>query len=111
MTMGMMKPPAATVAHALWLAALLTHGWAGATPQLAQEMRCMNCHALDRKLVGPSFRDVARRYAQQPQAQARLAEKIVKGGAGAWGPVPMAANPHVKPEDAQRLAAWVLGLL
>lgn len=70
----------------------------------------MNCHALDRKLVGPSLRDVARRYAQQPGAATMLAGKIVKGGAGAWGPVPMAANPHVKPEDAQRLAVWVLSL-
>lgn len=68
----------------------------------------MNCHALERKLVGPALRDVARRYGAQPDAAARLAEKIVKGGAGAWGPVPMAANPHVTADEAKRLAAWVL---
>ena len=70
----------------------------------------MNCHTLDRKIVGPSFKNVAQRYAKQADAVPRLAEKIVKGGGGAWGPVPMAANPHVSADEARRLAAWVLSI-
>ena len=70
----------------------------------------MNCHALDRKIVGPSFKDVAQRYAKLADAAPRLAEKIVKGGGGAWGPVPMAANPHVSADEARRLAVWVLSI-
>ena len=91
----------------LTLALLLpTPAWA--SPELARDKRCMNCHALERKLVGPAFKDVARRYAAQPDAVPRLAEKIVNGGAGAWGPVPMAANPHVSAVQARELALWVM---
>jgi cytochrome c len=79
-----------------------------ADPDLARQKRCMNCHALERKVVGPAFRDVALRYVARPDAVPLLAQKIVKGGANAWGPVPMAANPHVSAEEAARLAAWVL---
>lgn len=68
----------------------------------------MGCHAVDRKIIGPSFKDVAARYAGQPDAAARLAEKMIKGGSGAWGAVPMPANPKVTPEEARQLAAWVL---
>lgn len=81
---------------------------AAAAARLAQEKRCLNCHAVERKLVGPSFRDVARRYRGQAGAVDLLAGKIVKGGAGAWGPVPMAANPHVSAAEARLLADWVL---
>jgi cytochrome c len=83
---------------------------AQATEALARQKNCLNCHAVDRKLVGPAFKDVARRYAGQKDAVPKLAEKVVKGGAGAWGPVAMAANPQVSPEEAQRLVEWVLGL-
>jgi cytochrome c len=81
-----------------------------ASPELARQRNCMNCHALERKLVGPALRDVGRRYAGQPDAAARLAGKIVNGGAGAWGAVAMPANPQVSPDEARRLAAWVLTL-
>ncbi len=81
---------------------------ASASPALARDKRCLNCHAIDHKLVGPAFKDVARRYAGQADAVARLADKIVKGGAGAWGPVPMPANPQVSPAEARLLATWVL---
>jgi cytochrome c len=77
---------------------------------MAKDKRCMNCHAMDRKLVGPALKDVARRYAGQANAVPLLASKIVQGGSGAWGPVPMAANPHVNADEARRLAVWVLGL-
>jgi len=96
------------------LVALLTtgavlHGTvAFASPELAQSKICMGCHAVDRKLIGPSFKDVAARYAGQPEAGARLAEKIVKGSAGTWGAVPMPANPKISADQARQLAAWVL---
>lgn len=77
---------------------------------LATSKNCMACHAVDKKLVGPSFKDVANRYASQSDATAKLAGKIVKGGSGVWGPVPMPANNQVSEADAQKLAAWVLSL-
>jgi cytochrome c len=81
---------------------------AAADLELARQKNCMNCHAIERKVVGPAFRDVARRYAGKPEVAAMLAEKIVKGGGGAWGPVPMAANPQLKAAEARQLAEWVL---
>ena len=81
---------------------------AHADPALAKERNCMNCHQIERKVVGPAFVDVARRYAGKPGAATLLADKIVKGGAGNWGPVAMSANPKVTPAEAQKLAAWVL---
>ena len=97
--------------HALaLLAALLAAPAAWASPQLAQQKTCMACHAVDRKLVGPSYKDVAAKYAGQPGAADKLAEKIVKGGAGVWGAVPMPANPRVSPAEAKQLANWILTL-
>lgn len=89
-------------------AAVMHASYALASPELARDKVCMGCHAVDRKLIGPSFKDVAARYAGQPDAVARLSERIVKGGSGAWGVVPMPANPRIKPEEAQQLATWVL---
>ncbi len=81
-----------------------------ASPELAQTSRCMACHQIDRKVVGPAFREVGRRYAGRADAATHLARKIREGGSGAWGAVPMAANPHVSEADAKRLAQWVLTL-
>lgn len=75
---------------------------------LAQSKNCMACHAVDKKLVGPSFKDVAAKYAGQKDAADKLAVKVVKGGSGVWGPVPMPANPQVNEADAKKLVAWVL---
>jgi cytochrome c len=75
---------------------------------LASAKNCMSCHAVDKKLVGPSFRDVAVKYAGQKDAVDRLAVKIIKGGAGVWGPVPMPANAQVNEAEAKQLAAWAL---
>ena len=77
---------------------------------LARKKNCMACHTVDKKIVGPSYKDVARRYAGQKDAEARLAEKIVKGGKGAWGEVPMPPNATVKPDEAAALARWILSL-
>ena len=75
---------------------------------LATAKNCMACHALDKKLVGPAYKDVAAKYAGDKTAADKLASKIQKGGAGVWGPVPMPANPQVSEAEAKKLAAWVL---
>ncbi len=79
-----------------------------ANADLAQKKSCMACHATDKKLVGPAYKEVAAKYAGQKDAAAKLAEKIQKGGVGAWGQVPMPANPQVNPAEAKQLADWVL---
>jgi cytochrome c len=79
-----------------------------ANADLAQKKNCLACHAADKKLVGPSYKDVAAKYAGQKDAVAKLAEKIQKGGVGVWGQVPMPANPQVNADEAKQLATWVL---
>ena len=81
-----------------------------AQADLAQKKNCMACHAVDKKLVGPSYKDVAQKYAGQKDAADKLAAKILKGGSGVWGPVPMPANSQVNEAEAKKLAAWVLTL-
>jgi cytochrome c len=81
-----------------------------ANADLAQKKSCLACHATDKKLVGPAYKDVAAKYAGQKDAAAKLADKIQKGGVGAWGQVPMPANPQVNAEEAKQLAAWVLSI-
>ena len=76
---------------------------------LANARNCMACHAVDKKLVGPSYKDVARKYASDKTAADKLAAKIIKGGSGAWGAIPMPANPQVSEAEAKKLAVWVLG--
>ena len=83
---------------------------AGASPELARSKICLGCHAMDKPQIGPSFKAVAQRYAGQPDAVARLADKIMHGGKGVWGAVPMPANPKVTADEARRLAEWVLTL-
>ncbi len=75
---------------------------------LAKSKNCMACHAVDKKLVGPAYKDIAKKYAGQADAQAKLADKVVKGGSGAWGAIPMPANPQVSADEAKKLVAWVL---
>jgi len=76
--------------------------------QLATAKNCMACHAVATKLVGPSYKDVAVKYAGQKDAVDKLAAKIIKGGSGVWGPVPMPANAQVNADEAKKLAAWVM---
>jgi cytochrome c len=77
---------------------------------LATSKNCMSCHAIDKKLVGPAYKDVAAKYAGQKDAVDKLSAKIMKGGSGVWGPVPMPANTQVNEAEAKKLAAWVLTL-
>ncbi|MDO9166631.1 MAG: c-type cytochrome [Rhodoferax sp.] len=96
--------------HALFalVAAVSLTAPAFADQALATSKNCMACHAVDKKLVGPSYKDVAKKYAGQKDAADKLAAKIIKGGSGVWGPVPMPANAQVNEADAKKLAAWVL---
>jgi cytochrome c len=75
---------------------------------LATSKNCMACHALDKRVVGPAYKDVAAKYAGDKTAVDRLATKIQKGGSGVWGPMPMPANTQVSEAEAKKLAAWVL---
>lgn len=79
-----------------------------ANADLAKKKNCMACHAVDKKLVGPSYKDVAKKYAGQKDAVAQLTQKVIKGGSGVWGPVPMPANPQVSEAEAKQLVEWVL---
>jgi cytochrome c len=92
------------------LAALLalTSLPATANTALAQKNSCTACHAVDKKLVGPAFQEIAKKYATEKDAVATLTESIRKGGAGKWGPVPMPAQPQLSEADAKTLANWVL---
>jgi len=81
---------------------------AQASADLAKAKACMACHTVASKLVGPAYKDVAARYAKDAGAEARLVQKIQKGSSGAWGPVPMPANPQVSDADARTLAKWIL---
>ncbi len=90
------------------LLALMSSGAVWASPDLAQKKNCMACHAVDKKLVGPSFKDIAKKYAGQADASNKLVQKVLKGGAGAWGPLPMPANPQVSEAEAKTLVQWVL---
>lgn len=80
-----------------------------ASKELAQQKACLACHAVDKKLVGPAYLDIAKKYGSQSDAQAMLAASIKKGGSGKWGPIPMPAQPALSDADANTLAAWVLG--
>lgn len=77
---------------------------------LAAAKNCMSCHTMEKKRVGPGYKDVALKYANQPDALDVLAAKIRDGGSGVWGPVPMPAHPNVSEVEAIKLAAWILSL-
>ncbi|KMN35164.1 MULTISPECIES: c-type cytochrome [unclassified Chromobacterium] len=75
---------------------------------LAQKNNCLSCHAVDHKLVGPSYREVAKKYAGQAGASQLLQAKIKAGGGGTWGPVPMPPNPQVSDLELRQIVAWLL---
>ena len=84
---------------------------AAAAQALAQKSGCLMCHQTDKKVLGPSYKDVAAKYKGQADAEAKLIAKVAKGGSGTWGPVPMPANsPKVSDADIKTLVQWVLSL-
>jgi cytochrome c len=76
--------------------------------ELAKKSNCMSCHQVDKKLVGPAYQDVAKKYAGQPDALKNLVEKVKKGGKCVWGEVPMPPNAAVKDADIETLVKWIL---
>jgi len=88
-------------------AGIISAGAAHADEALAKAKGCLACHAVDKKVVGPSYKDVAKKYTAKDEAM--LVEKVIKGGKGVWGPVPMPPNPSVTPEEAKKLVVWILG--
>lgn len=78
--------------------------------KLATDKNCMSCHSVEKKVVGPGYKDIAAKYATQKDAVDMLANKIQKGGAGVWGPIPMPANAQVNAAEAKTLATWVMSL-
>lgn len=80
-----------------------------AAMKLAQEKACLSCHSVDKKIVGPAFKEVAAKYKGNKGAEAKLVEKVMKGGSGVWGQIPMPPN-NVTKEQAKELVDWVLSL-
>ena len=92
------------------LLALGVSAQASANADLAKAKNCMACHAVDNKIVGPGYKEVAKKYAGQKGAEDMLVKKVLKGGGGVWGPVPMPANAQVTEAEAHTLVKWVLSL-
>ena len=81
-----------------------------ANPELAKQKNCLACHSVDKKIVGPAYKDVAKKYENDKDALPRLAKKVREGGVGVWGQIPMPANPQVNEAESITLVKWVLSL-
>jgi len=92
----------------LGAAALLASAPARASEELAKKHNCLACHTVDKKVVGPSYKEVAAKYRNDKGAEARLFEKVKNGGTGVWGPVPMPPNSAVPDADIRALVKWIL---
>ena len=89
-------------------AALLAVAPAHASLDLAKAKNCTACHAVDKKLIGPSYKDVAAKYSTDKDGPTKLAKKVREGGVGVWGQIPMPANPQVNADEAAALVKWIL---
>jgi cytochrome c len=98
-----------SVMSAAIVAGLIAAAPAAADEALAKKHNCTACHAIDKKLVGPAYKDVAKKYKGQNVA-AQLEAKVKKGGSGVWGPIPMPPNAAVPDADIKKLVDWVLKL-
>jgi cytochrome c len=84
---------------------------APAAAELAKKDGCLLCHAVDKKVVGPAYKEVAAKYKGDKSMEAKLIEKVKKGGSGVWGQIPMPPNsPQVKDEDIKTIVQWILSL-
>jgi cytochrome c len=92
------------------LAGLTLAGGACANEKLAQSSGCMTCHGIEKKIIGPAYKDVANKYRGNKGAEADLFAKVKGGSKGVWGDIPMPPNAHVKDEDIKTLVQWVLSL-
>lgn len=98
------------VIAALAAVGILLAGGVQAQEQKAQAAGCMTCHALDKKVVGPAYKEVANKYRNDKGAEAKLVAKVKNGGKGVWGDIPMPPNAHVKDEDIKGIVHWILSL-
>ncbi|MBU3724164.1 MAG: c-type cytochrome [Burkholderiaceae bacterium] len=98
------------VAVSIAAAMMASAGAAFADDALLKKGNCLSCHATDKKLVGPSYKDVAKKYAGDAGAADKLAKKIKAGGAGVWGPIPMPPATMLSDAEAATLAKYVLSL-
>jgi Cytochrome c551/c552 len=94
----------------LLTSALLATAPAFANADLAQKKNCLSCHAVEGKRIGPAYKDVAAKYAGNKDAATALVTKVLKGGGGVWGAIPMPANPQVSEAEAKTLVQWILTL-
>ncbi|MBS1138807.1 MAG: Cytochrome c, class [Proteobacteria bacterium] len=92
---------------AMMAAGVVMAGQVQADEALAKAKNCMSCHAIDKKLVGPAYKEVAAKYKGDKNAPAMLATKVKAGGKGTWGQIPMPPN-NVTEDEAKKLVAWVL---
>jgi cytochrome c len=104
-----LRPWSALLVAGLVIVAIGYTAPAHADAALARAKNCMACHAVDKKLIGPSYKEVALKYANDKNAVPQLARKVREGGVGVWGQIPMPANPQVSAEEATKLVNWVLG--
>ncbi len=93
---------------ALATVGVLATGNAAASEKLAQSSGCMTCHAIDRKAIGPSYKEIAAKYRDDKAAEANLIKKVKAGGSGVWGSIPMPPNAHVKEDDIKSMVQWIL---
>lgn len=89
---------------------LVSAGNALAQEALAKKYNCLACHSVDKKIVGPAYKDVAAKYKGDAGAEAKLVAKVKNGGSGVWGPIPMPPNSSVPDADVKALVKWVLSL-
>jgi cytochrome c len=97
-----------TVIFAAAAAAVVLAAPARADEALAKKYNCLACHQVDKKVVGPAYKEIAKKYKGQSGAPALLAAKVKKGGSGTWGPIPMPPNPAVPDADLKKLVDWIL---
>lgn len=98
-------------AGALMLAGQASAADAKAAEALAQKSGCLACHSIDKKVIGPSYKDIAAKYKGDKGAEAKLIAKVKNGGSGVWGPIPMPANsPQVKDADIKTMVQWILSM-
>ena len=95
----------------LVLLVLLSLGFslsASATPQTAKQYKCLECHTVDKRVIGPAIREIAKKYQEQPGAQNMLVERIRKNSVGVWGTTPMQGYPDAPQKDLEAIIKWML---
>lgn len=100
----------ATSAALLLMSGVASADNSAAAMSLAQKNACLSCHGVDKKIVGPAYKDVAKKYAGDKSAHDKLVAKVKAGGKGVWGDIPMPPNPQVSVADTDKIVTWILSL-